>query len=141
MTASPLPDLAIAQARLQAIWGYSAFRPPQDTVIQALLQHQDALIILPTGGRQVSLLSTPGFAPNGADAGHLSSGGVDGKSSGGVARSPTACRHLAQRIAQAREKSRPPSDRAAAPPAPLPLARNPLESAHLGQAEPTRPQD
>ncbi len=49
MTDLSVSDLAIAQARLQEIWGYPTFRPPQDTVIQALLQHQDALIVLPTG--------------------------------------------------------------------------------------------
>ncbi|MEM9003820.1 MAG: ATP-dependent DNA helicase RecQ [Cyanobacteria bacterium P01_F01_bin.86] len=50
MTLSTSPDLARAEARLQEIWGYAHFRPPQDTVIQSLLQQQDALIILPTGG-------------------------------------------------------------------------------------------
>ena len=50
MTLSSIPDLATLQARLQEIWGYSRFRPPQDTVIQSLLQQQDALIVLPTGG-------------------------------------------------------------------------------------------
>jgi len=65
MTASPLPDLAIAQARLQAIWGYSAFRPPQDTVIQALLQHQDALIILPTGGGKSLCFQLPALLQTG----------------------------------------------------------------------------
>lgn len=47
---SDLPDWSTVLARLKAIWGYSGFRPPQDTVIKALLQQQDALIILPTGG-------------------------------------------------------------------------------------------
>ena len=49
MTDLSVSNLASARARLQEIWGYPAFRPPQDTVIQALLQHQDALIVLPTG--------------------------------------------------------------------------------------------
>lgn len=38
-----------ARQALQAHWGYRDFRPPQDTVVQALLAHQDALIVLPTG--------------------------------------------------------------------------------------------
>ncbi len=36
--------------RLQQIWGYSEFRYPQREVIEAILNQQDALIILPTGG-------------------------------------------------------------------------------------------
>jgi ATP-dependent DNA helicase RecQ len=35
---------------LQRIWGYSEFRPPQGAIVQALLNQQDALILLPTGG-------------------------------------------------------------------------------------------
>lgn len=65
MTELPLPDLAIAQARLQKIWGYSTFRPPQDTVIQALLQHQDALIILPTGGGKSLCFQLPALLQTG----------------------------------------------------------------------------
>ncbi|HEY9888947.1 MAG TPA: ATP-dependent DNA helicase RecQ [Candidatus Obscuribacterales bacterium] len=65
MTLSPLPDLAIAQARLQAVWGYAHFRPPQDTVIQTLLQHQDALIILPTGGGKSLCFQLPALLQTG----------------------------------------------------------------------------
>jgi len=38
-----------ARQALQTHWGYPDFRPPQDTVVQALLSRQDALIVLPTG--------------------------------------------------------------------------------------------
>ncbi|NEQ46837.1 MAG: ATP-dependent DNA helicase RecQ [Leptolyngbya sp. SIOISBB] len=65
MTELLLPNLAIAQARLQEIWGYSTFRPPQDTVIQALLQHQDALIILPTGGGKSLCFQLPALLQTG----------------------------------------------------------------------------
>ncbi|RZM78799.1 RecQ family ATP-dependent DNA helicase [Leptolyngbya iicbica] len=65
MTKSSGSDLAIAQARLQKIWGYSAFRPPQDTVIQALLQHQDALIVLPTGGGKSLCFQLPALLQTG----------------------------------------------------------------------------
>ena len=65
MTELLQPDLAIAQTRLQEIWGYSTFRPPQDTVIQALLQHQDALIILPTGGGKSLCFQLPALLQTG----------------------------------------------------------------------------
>ncbi len=51
--------------RLQAIWGYSQFRPPQDTVIQALLEHHDALIILPTGGGKSLCFQLPALLQTG----------------------------------------------------------------------------
>ncbi|MEM6716821.1 MAG: RecQ family ATP-dependent DNA helicase [Cyanobacteria bacterium P01_D01_bin.6] len=65
MTRLPRPDLAIAQTRLQEIWGYATFRPPQDTVIQALLQHQDALIVLPTGGGKSLCFQLPALLQSG----------------------------------------------------------------------------
>ncbi|MDB9526065.1 RecQ family ATP-dependent DNA helicase [Oscillatoria sp. CS-180] len=65
MTASSPPNMAIAQARLQKIWGYSHFRPPQDTVIHSLLQRQDALIILPTGGGKSLCFQLPALLQTG----------------------------------------------------------------------------
>ena len=65
MTASSGSDLTIAQTRLQEIWGYPSFRPPQDTVIQALLQRQDALIILPTGGGKSLCFQLPALLQTG----------------------------------------------------------------------------
>ena len=62
---STSPAWAIAQTRLQEIWGYSEFRPPQDTVIQALLQHEDALIILPTGGGKSLCFQLPALLQTG----------------------------------------------------------------------------
>lgn len=38
-----------ARQALQTYWGYGDFRPPQDTVVKALLAQQDAVIVLPTG--------------------------------------------------------------------------------------------
>jgi ATP-dependent DNA helicase RecQ len=37
-------------AAFKKIWGYDNFRPPQGEIIQSLLEKQDALIVLPTGG-------------------------------------------------------------------------------------------
>jgi ATP-dependent DNA helicase RecQ len=65
MVSSATSTLAIAQQRLQAIWGYSEFRPPQDTVIQALLEHQDALIIMPTGGGKSLCFQLPALLQTG----------------------------------------------------------------------------
>ncbi|MEM9769759.1 MAG: RecQ family ATP-dependent DNA helicase [Cyanobacteria bacterium P01_D01_bin.71] len=65
MTLSPRSDLAIARTRLQEIWGYANFRPPQDTVIRALLQHQDALIIMPTGGGKSLCFQLPALLQTG----------------------------------------------------------------------------
>jgi ATP-dependent DNA helicase RecQ len=62
---STWPEWAIVQTRLQAIWGYSEFRPPQDTVIRALLQHEDALIILPTGGGKSLCFQLPALLQTG----------------------------------------------------------------------------
>ena len=38
------------RAAFQKIWGYDDFRPPQGEIIQCLLEKQDALIVMPTGG-------------------------------------------------------------------------------------------
>ena len=66
MTASTSSSAwAIAQARLKEIWGYSDFRPPQDLVIQALLQRQDALIVMPTGGGKSLCFQLPALMQQG----------------------------------------------------------------------------
>ena len=39
-----------ALQRLRTTFGYDGFRPPQDQVIGALLNGQDALVLMPTGG-------------------------------------------------------------------------------------------
>lgn len=36
--------------RLKQFWGYSEFRPPQGEIVQTILNNQDAMIVLPTGG-------------------------------------------------------------------------------------------
>lgn len=65
MTELLSPDWVAAQTRLQEIWGYSSFRPPQDTVIQTLLQHRDALIVLPTGGGKSLCFQLPALLQTG----------------------------------------------------------------------------
>lgn len=65
MTETTLPEWATVLDRLQEIWGYAQFRPPQDTVIQSLLQQQDALIILPTGGGKSLCFQLPALLQRG----------------------------------------------------------------------------
>ncbi len=42
--------LNLALERLRTTFGYDSFRPPQDQVIQTLLDGGDALVLMPTGG-------------------------------------------------------------------------------------------
>ncbi len=56
-----------ALQRLRDVFGYEAFRPPQDAVIETILQGQDALVVMPTGGGkslcyQLPALLLPGTA-------------------------------------------------------------------------------
>ena len=38
-------------------WGFAAFRPLQDEAMRAVLERRDSLLVLPTGGGEVALLS------------------------------------------------------------------------------------
>ncbi|MFT4614278.1 MAG: ATP-dependent DNA helicase RecQ [Bacteroidia bacterium] len=56
-----------AQHILKSVFGYDAFRPPQEEVINTLLSGEDALVLMPTGGGkslcyQVPALVCPGCA-------------------------------------------------------------------------------
>lgn len=44
------PSLSAARRLLRRRWGYEAFRPGQEEIIDALLQERDVLGVLPTGG-------------------------------------------------------------------------------------------
>jgi len=44
---------------LQHYWGYTQFRPPQDEIIQAVLDKRDVLAILPTGGGKSICFQVP----------------------------------------------------------------------------------
>lgn len=51
--------------RLKAIWGYSDFRPPQGEIIHCLLEGQDALVVLPTGGGKSICFQLPALLQTG----------------------------------------------------------------------------
>jgi len=53
------------QTILQTVFGYPAFRPPQDEIIQTVIDGGDALVLMPTGGGkslcyQIPALVRPG---------------------------------------------------------------------------------
>jgi ATP-dependent DNA helicase RecQ len=39
-----------AQQILQRVFGYADFRPPQEEIIQTVIEGGDALVLMPTGG-------------------------------------------------------------------------------------------
>jgi ATP-dependent DNA helicase RecQ len=51
--------------KLRQIWGYSAFRPPQGEIVQALLCRQDALVVMPTGGGKSICFQLPALLETG----------------------------------------------------------------------------
>src|SRR4028119_2436648 len=52
-------------AAFKKIWGYDNFRPPQGEIIQSLLEKQDALIVLPTGGGKSICFQLPALLQTG----------------------------------------------------------------------------
>ncbi len=51
--------------RLQAIWGYPNFRPPQGEIVACLLEGKDALVVLPTGGGKSICFQLPALLQTG----------------------------------------------------------------------------
>ncbi len=62
-------ELAIAwepvRQAFQQIWGYPDFRPPQDDIVRALLEHRDVLVVLPTGGGKSICFQLPALLQSG----------------------------------------------------------------------------
>jgi ATP-dependent DNA helicase RecQ len=52
-------------ATFQRIWGYDRFRPPQAEIVQTLLNEEDALIVMPTGGGKSIAFQLPALLKTG----------------------------------------------------------------------------
>lgn len=50
---------------LEKYWGYTAFREPQDQIVDAVLQGKDTLALLPTGGGKSICFQVPGMVMDG----------------------------------------------------------------------------
>ncbi|GAB3707290.1 RecQ family ATP-dependent DNA helicase [Spirosoma flavus] len=53
------------QQILQQFWGYSTFRPQQEDVVNAVLERQDVLVLMPTGGGKSICFQVPALATRG----------------------------------------------------------------------------
>jgi len=50
---------------LKEIWGYDSFRPPQEEIVQAVLENRDVLALLPTGGGKSICFQVPALIKEG----------------------------------------------------------------------------
>ncbi|MBF2078573.1 MAG: ATP-dependent DNA helicase RecQ [Synechococcales cyanobacterium T60_A2020_003] len=51
--------------KFQQVWGYSTFRPPQDGIVRSLLNGQDTLVVMPTGGGKSICFQLPALLNQG----------------------------------------------------------------------------
>lgn len=58
-------DWAQVQAAFRQVWGYEHFRKPQQEVIGCLLDRQDALVVMPTGGGKSICFQLPALLQSG----------------------------------------------------------------------------
>ena len=57
--------MSSAQQILQSVFGYASFRPPQDQIIDALINGEDAFVIMPTGGGKSLCYQIPALVRDG----------------------------------------------------------------------------
>jgi len=55
-------DSALLHQLLHKHWGYSAFRPKQEAIVQAILDGRDAAVVMPTGGGKSLCYQLPAAA-------------------------------------------------------------------------------
>ena len=65
MNTSQTTSWSDVQAAFKRIWGYDDFRPPQGEIIRSLLEKQDALIVMPTGGGKSICFQLPALLQTG----------------------------------------------------------------------------
>ena len=53
------------EATFQQFWGYQSFRPPQGEIVRSLLQGQDAVVVMPTGGGKSICFQLPALLSQG----------------------------------------------------------------------------
>jgi ATP-dependent DNA helicase RecQ len=58
-TASPAAEV------LQRVFGYGAFRPPQDQIVESVLQGDDVFVLMPTGGGKSICYQVPALVKEG----------------------------------------------------------------------------
>ena len=58
-------ELTPARELLRTVFGYPAFRPPQDDIIRAILRGGDALVLMPTGGGKSLCYQVPAILRRG----------------------------------------------------------------------------
>ena len=54
-----------AEHTLRKFWGFEAFRPSQESVISSVLDHNDTLALLPTGGGKSLCFQVPAMVNEG----------------------------------------------------------------------------
>ena len=57
--------MSSAQDILQSVFGFPSFRPPQDQIIQTVIDGGDALVLMPTGGGKSLCYQIPAIARRG----------------------------------------------------------------------------